>query len=135
IQATSFEILAGLGAFRPLQAILKKNTCGFLDFQQRSAMLGIASLFWAAVGDLGQRYTHLLRDQPDRFRESYVLDLLYKAEDISRGSAAEAVNFPKQRLIPEGNWCETRWLWTARPGCVRIYGPPDHVRHLLQARW
>src|SRR5208282_6091645 len=97
IESSPLEVLAGIGAFGPPQTFLKKCGSAHMHIQQRHENLSVASLRRTGKSHLRHRHAELLRNQPDRFREGDVLDLLNKGEDISRLSAAEAV-----KKLPRG---------------------------------
>ena len=82
IQSASGEVFAGAGALGPPQALLKECTGTLVNFEQHGAQLGFLSFRRTAEANLRQSDPQLLRHRPYRFRESYIFDLLDKAEDI-----------------------------------------------------
>src|SRR5208337_404999 len=91
IESASLEILTRIRAFRTPQTFLKKCRRAHMHIKQRHAHLSVASLRRTGKTHLWHRHAQLLRDQPDRLRESDVFDLLDERKDISRLPAAEAV--------------------------------------------
>src|SRR5208282_2426961 len=62
-----------------------------MHVQQRHANLTVASLRWTGKTDLRHRHAELLSNQPDGFRKSNILDLLYKSKNIPRLAAAKTM--------------------------------------------
>ena len=62
-----------------------------MKVEEEAAGTGLASFLRGVELDLGGGNAELLGDGADRFREGYVFDLLDEGEDVSRDSAAEAV--------------------------------------------
>jgi len=87
-----------------------------MDFEQHRAQLGFLSLRGSVKADLRDRDAKLLRDCPDRLRESDVLDLLDKGENIAGNAASEAME-----KLPRGMHGERRSLLSMKrtqPGIV-----------------
>ena len=77
-----------------------------MHFEQYRPKLGIFCLRRTAVNGFGKGDAQLLRDQPDRFRKSDVLDFLDEGENVTLGGTSETikklargVNRKRRRLL------------------------------------
>ncbi len=91
VQSASGEVFTGAGAFGTAQAFLKEGDRTLMDVEQLSAKTGFLGFAGRRVARFGKGHAEFLRDQPNGFGESDVLDFLDEAENVPGNTAAEAV--------------------------------------------
>ena len=89
--AAAGQVFAGQGAFGGAELGIEPDGGGFVEIEEFAAEAGFGGFFGRVELALGEWNAAFLGYGADSFRESQILYLADKAEDISGLTAAEAV--------------------------------------------